>query len=317
MNDTSMYDADVRPSTRRWPSPAVGCLVDGLLRRYDRAVLAVLFYGSCLRTGDDLDGLVDLYVIVDDYRYVHDSALKATLNRLLPPSVFYLELPFGEKKVRCKYAVLSMADLRKGTSPRWFHSYLWGRFCQPTALVYWRDASTRVQVDRAMARAVVTFLTRVVPCLPPRFTIRELWCKGLELSYRAEVRPERPDQQARLFDAAPDYFTVVTHQALDAVPHPIQIVDNRHPILYRAAITESVRCAARLAWYLRRLQGKILSALRLIKGATTFEGGVDYLLWKIERHSGVTIEVAPRLKRHLLPAMVVLSWRMVRRRAIR
>ncbi len=312
-----MKGTHVRPFTRCRPSPAVGCLVDALLRRYDRAVLAVLYYGSCLRTGNDLDGLVDLYVIVDDYRSVSGSALKSFLNRLLPPSVFYMQQTIGERIVRCKYAVLSMADLRKGTSPRWFHSYLWGRFCQPTATVYWRDASTRVQVDRAMARAVVTFLTRVIPCLPPRFTSRELWCKGLELSYGAEIRTERPDQPSRLFDASPRYFTQVTRKALAAVPYPIAMVDRRWPIRYRAAISKPVRVVSRLAWALRKPQGKILSALRLIKGAATFEGGVDYILWKIERHSGVRIDVDPRLKRHRLLTVMVLSWRMVRRGAIR
>lgn len=312
-----MLTAAMRQSTRCQPSPAVRCLIDELLRRYDRAVQAVLFYGSCLRTGNDLDGLVDLYVIVDDYRSVYGDALQSSLNQLLPPNVFYLELPFREQKVRCKYAVLSMADLQKGTSLGWFHSYLWGRFCQPTATVYWRDEAAGERVDRAMARAVVTFLTRVVPCLPPRFTSRELWCKGLELSYRAEIRTERPDQQARLFDAAPDYFTEVTRIAMESVPYPVEIVDSQSPIHYGAVIARSVRIGSRLAWKVRKLQGKILSVLRLVKGAMTFKGGVDYILWKIERHSGVTLTVDPRLKRHLLLAMVVLSWRMYRRGAIR
>ena len=312
-----MLTAEMRKYTRCQPSPAVRCLIDELLRRYDRAVQAVLFYGSCLRTGNDLDGLIDLYVIVNDYRSVCGSALKSSLNKLLPPNVFYLELPFTEQKVRCKYAILSMADLRKGTSLRWFHSYLWGRFSQPTAMVYWRDETAGEQVDRAMARAVVTFLTRVLPCMPPRFTIRELWCKGLELSYRAEIRTERPDQQARLFDASPDYFSQVTRKALDAVPYPVETIHGRGLIRYGAAISKSVRIRSRLAWKIRKLQGKMLSVLRLVKGATTFKGGVDYILWKIERHTGVTMTVEPRLKRHLLLTMVVLSWRMYRRGAIR
>jgi hypothetical protein len=41
------------------------------------------------------------------------------------------------------------------------------------------------------------------------------------------------------------------------------------------------------AWALRRACGKALNALRLAKAAFTFEGGADYLAWKIERHSGV------------------------------
>jgi hypothetical protein len=65
------------------------------------------------------------------------------------------------------------------------------------------------------------------------------------------------------------------------------------------------------------VQGKILSALRLAKGSLTFEGGVEYILWKIKRHSGVTLEASPFLKRHPVLAMCVLSFRLYRRGGVR
>jgi len=42
--------------------------------------------------------------------------------------------------------------------------------------------------------------------------------------------------------------------------------------------------------------------LRLLKATAAFEGGVDYILWKIERHSGITADIEPRLKRRPLYA---------------
>ena len=48
-----------------------------------------------------------------------------------------------------------------------------------------------------------------------------------------------------------------------------------------------------MAWRFRRLVGKVLSILRLAKGVFTFDGGVDYILWKIERHSGVKATATP------------------------
>jgi hypothetical protein len=68
---------------------------------------------------------------------------------------------------------------------------------------------------------------------------------------------------------------------------------------------------------MRIIQGKVLSVLRLIKGTLTFEGGVDYILWKIKRHTGVTVKVGPFLKRHPILAMGVLSWRLYRLGGIR
>ena len=89
------------------------------------------------------------------------------------------------------------------------------------------------------------------------------------------------------------------------------------PPQYRARISAGARRVSRLAWGLRSWQGKLLSVLRLVKGLTTFEGGIDYILWKINRHSGVTVEVEPRLRRHPLLGAVVLAWRVYRRGGFR
>lgn len=309
--------AKIQESAYRAPSPAIDCLVREILRRHGEAVQAILYYGSCLRKGDEFEGLVDLYVLVDDYRSANRNSMQAALNRLLPPNVFFLEIPFEGQKVRSKYAVLSLKDLQKGTSHRWFHSYLWGRFSQPTALVYQRSEKVALEVDMAFASAVITFVTRVLPCVPGEFTSRELWRTGLELSYRAEIRTEKPDRQVRLFDAAPGYFEAVTRSALHAVPYAVRETGSANCIRYRSNIPASVRRLSRISWGIRKLHGKALSVLRLIKGMTTFEGGVDYILWKIERHSGVSVTVSPRLRRHPLLAMWVLSWRVYRRGGIR
>ena len=50
------------------PSAALDTLVETLRNRHGDSIAAVLFYGSCLRSGDLLDGIVDLYLIVDNYR---------------------------------------------------------------------------------------------------------------------------------------------------------------------------------------------------------------------------------------------------------
>jgi hypothetical protein len=67
----------------------------------------------------------------------------------------------------------------------------------------------------------------------------------------------------------------------------------------------------------RSWQGKILSALRILKGALTFRGGLDYLLWKIERHSGVRVEAPQKLKRYPFLATCVILWRLYRQGAYR
>ncbi|MEA3547755.1 MAG: hypothetical protein U9R66_08825 [Thermodesulfobacteriota bacterium] len=303
----------LQQNSSRDPSPAVSLLVEEILDRYGDAVRAILFYGSCLHKGEDLDGLFDLYVLVDTYDSVNKKSMLATLNKLLPPNVFYLEVPYNEQTVRAKYAILSLSDLQKGTSRNWFHSYLWARFCQPTVMVYVCDEKIKNQVNIAFAQAVITFVTRVLPRLQPRFTIRELWQKGLELSYKAEFRPERPDQQVRLYDATPDYFKDITCMALSRSPYQVTIDIEEKTTMCHAEMPARTRLLSRMTWAIRIIQGKALSVLRLVKGTLTFEGGVDYILWKIKRHSGVSMEASPFLRRHPLLAMCVLSWRLYRR----
>ena len=309
--------AELSRRSVRLASPAVRLLIDEILVRYGEAVQAILFYGSCLRTGDDLDGLVDLYVLVDNYRAAYTSRIQAFFNVLLPPNVYYLEREFEGQVVRTKYAVLSLADFQKGTSKRWFHSYLWGRFCQPTALLYARNDEVARLVQIGFAQSVLTFIRRVLPRVDSDFSARQMWRRGLELSYRAEFRAERPEKGARLFDAASDYYEKITRLAMDAVVFPAEIVNSTDGISYRVRIPARVRFLSRLAWGLRSIQGKLLSALRLLKAMATFEGGVDYILWKIERHSGVTVDIEPRLRRRPLLAMWVLSWRLYRRGGFR
>jgi len=297
--------------------PAIKPLSDTLLANYGKAIEAILFYGSCLRTGEDRGGLVDLYVLVDRYRAVEPRRFLAALNKLLPPNVFYIEVPFEDRTVRAKYAVLSLTDFTHGTSKRWFHSYIWGRFAQPIGLIYTRNDQVAQQVISALAQAVLTFIARVLPRVPASFTARDLWRKGLELSYRAELRAERPHKLVGLIEAAPDYYEDVTREALDTLSFPVHIQKIDDAYRYTALIPKRARRISRLDWMVRSWQGKMLSVLRLLKGMLTFRGGVNYILWKIERHSGIRVEASPRLRRYPLLAACVILWRLYCRGAYR
>ena len=77
------------------------------------------------------------------------------------------------------------------------------------------------------------------------------------------------------------------------------------------------RHVAGFKWFLRRLLGKLLSVLRLMKAAFTFHNGTQYILWKIERHTGVSIEVSNWQKRHPILASTTLFWRLYRNGAFK
>jgi hypothetical protein len=292
--------------------PELTALTRALQHRYGDALAAVLFYGSCLRSGDVLDGLVDLYAVVDGYRAAYRSPLLAAANRLLPPNVFYLELALGEARLRCKYGVLSLPQMLAATSPRWFHSYFWGRLTQPTVLVYARGEAERARVLQALAQATLTFVSRVLPLVPERFTTREMWERGLALSYAAELRAERPRRSAELFAADAEHYHELTRAALARLACDVQAEPDDPPPAHVARLSAWQRRWGRIGWAVRRPQGKVLSLLRLVKGLFTFRGGLDYVVWKLERHSGTRIEVPDAVRRRPLVHGWGFMWRLYR-----
>ena len=297
--------------------PALGGLVDSLRETYGDCVSAVLFYGSCLRSGDPYDGLVDLYLIVDGYRCANSGWLKAAWNWLLPPNVFYTELIQDDRVLRCKYAVLSSTDLVKGTSQCWFHSYLWGRFSQPTAIAWCRDDTTRDRVQNALAQAALSFLDRVLPALPAQGQVETLWQGGLRLSYRAELRAEGSSRAQQLTRANLAFYQAVTRAAAPLLEHRVEITPTPGGDRYRTEIAPLRRAISRAAWALRIAQGKLLSVARLLKALFTFDGGLDYIAWKLERHSGVPVEIPDKVRRYPLIFVWGLFWKLYRRGVFR
>jgi len=281
----------------------VTALVEALHRRHGDAVAAVLFYGACLRVADlpaDDDPLFDFYLLVDDYRQVYGRRLAALANAVLPPNVFYLELPWQDRRLRAKYAVVAMATFRRLLSARAFHSYFWGRFAQPVRLVHARNDAVRAVVFDALVDAVVTLVQRTAALTGAGAAPEALWTRAFRETYRAELRAENSDRARLLYEADRARYDRLAPLAI-AAGDPIDRRPRR----------------ARLAWWQRRLLGKTLSVLRLAKGAFTFDGGLDYILWKIARHSGVTTAVAPWQRRHPLLAAPGLAWRLYRRGAFR
>ena len=71
------------------------------------------------------------------------------------------------------------------------------------------------------------------------------------------------------------------------------------------------------SWRARRVMGKALSVCRLFKSAFTFDDPVDYLLWKIERHSGVRETATPLQRKYPLVFAWPLVWRLYQKGAFR
>ena len=299
--------------------PAISFLTDELVAKYGQATEAVLFYGSCLQHGNPYDGIVDIYILVDHYRHAYDRGVAAVANYILPPNVYYHETVFQGRTIRIKYAVISMEQFQKACTMQWFHSYFWGRFCQPSVATFIVNSQVKKIIVDTVATSILTFLSRTVPCIcesnDEELTWEKLWHEGLQMSYSAELRPEKAERAKRILRADSTWFKAVTPPALQALP--LQVSVDTSGIIHCAFMPRILRIKCRILWVVRRIQGKCLSVMRLAKASFTFKGGVDYIVWKIERHSGVKIEVSPFLRRHPVIAMIALAWRIFSRGAAR
>ncbi len=284
------------------------CLLMPIRQRFGASLLGVLLYGSCRRRARVDEGLVDLLVIVSGYGQAHGRGMAAILNRLLPPNVYYLEAASPGGRLRCKYAVISLDQLsRRLRAP--VDLYFWARFTQPCRLVCSLQVGLAEQLAAARAAAATHFAARVSPRLPATVNAIDFWSFALACSYRCELRPERPEAAQGLVEADADYW-----QRLSAALDPAMPSGN-HGLSESSA--RIARLRARSGWMVRRVTGKLYNLARLFKAAGTFSQGIDYILWKVERHSGVRIEPTERMRRYPRLAAWGLAWRLWRQRGFR
>jgi hypothetical protein len=290
-------------------------LLREIRQKHGEALLAILVYGSWLR--GKRDTMLDFYVLVEDYRSLK-SGWQALMCRLLPPNVYHIhhrsEDPEAAKtESRAKYALLTLKRFRHAMQHD-FHSYFWARFAQPCEVLYVRDDATQAVLNEAFSSASNTFILRVVPAMEKRFSSAELWTRGLSLTYQCELRTESSNRGDSIYEFDPGHYDRVT--SLFADQHG-SLLKSEPDNIYRNLSSGFNRKLASFTWWLRRIQGKLLSLLRLSKAAFTFNDALEYLLWKIERHTGLYIEPTQRQLKHPLIFAWPLLWKLYRQGAFR
>ncbi len=296
------------------PAPAVQEFAAHLAAHGHGSVLAVLFYGSGLRSGDLADGLLDFYVLVDRLRDWHGPGLAALANRLLPPNVFYQEQTIGTQQLRAKIAVLSLEQFQQGMHADSLDTTLWARFSQPVMCAWSRDAAALKGTAAALAQAAVTAASWAARLGPASATAQDYWRSLFQRTYATELRVERGERAQDVLGFDPTYYDVLLPMAWNGGGIHFQ---RRADGLLEPQITPQQRKTAARAWQRRQRLGQPLNLLRLSKAAFTFDNGADYLAWKIERHSGVKLNLTDWQRRHPILAAPGIIWRLKRRSVLR
>lgn len=287
-------------------NPRVSAIAAAIAAQH-RGALAVLFYGSCLRTGEIEGQMLDFYLIVQSYRDAYDKRWLATANRLIPPNVF----PFERDGVAAKYAVLSQADFDRLTRPEASTVSVWARFAQPVRLVWTRDQNVASTVSSIVAQAPVTLFQLTLPMLAGLDTPLGLWRDGFTMTYGAELRAERQGRPDHVVDMDPERYQAVGLATLSQIAGRYGVGPNGEVPLYLS------KRSAQQRWAKLRRNGKLLTLVRLAKASLTFAGGIDYLAWKINRHAGTDVRIKPWQRRWPLLGALTLLPQLLRRGAVR
>lgn len=273
--------------------PRVTAMAEAIAAAHGDASRAVLFYGSCLRDVALEGAMLDFYLIVSDYRQAYRARWMAAANRLIPPNVF----PFAHDGLAAKYAVLSEADFHRLNGPETRSVSVWARFAQPSRLVWVSNEQARGRAIDSVSRAAPTLLSAALSAVPNDQPPLDLWKAAFALTYSAELRAEKKERGTNVVDQDPERYLRFFGPAMAAA---------------RAC---GKRCGG--SWRRRRVEGKMLSVVRLAKASATFAGGAEYIAWKINRHAGTKIELSDWQKKHPLLTAVTLLPRLIRGGAIR
>ena len=292
--------------------PAVAWLAEQVAERHAAATLGVLFYGSCLRKQTD-EGVLDFWVIVEDYRSAYSNPMHALINVVAPPNVFFLEREHDGQVLRTKYGVISRRAFEAATTLAAWHPYVWARFAQPARLLECRDPEARAFFERSISQAIVTFVGRLACHLPNRagmlrFSLPAFWQEAFRRTYDSERRPEAEDTIRSFYEADEARYDEVGASALHhlaATGHFQSLTE--HPRSFAISMSPGRLRSLRLQWKLMRSYSRLLGLVRLLKTAFTFGDWVPYVLWKIERHTGRKIELTPRQRAHPL----IFAWPII------
>jgi len=290
------------------PPKRVTDIMDIINARHEDRVQAIVYYGSSLRELDNPEKMLDFYVLVDSYRKTHGIGPRAVLNRFIPPAVYYVEHESENGTLStCKYSILSLSQFEKRCSSRAFLSQVWGRFSQPCVVVWSRDEEVLSRVWAARVVAVETMAGQTVPLLKGSATASELWGRGFFESYRTELRPESSTGRSEEIVArfAERYDSITTGLYGDPA------ADGKYTL--PTAGLSATKCR----WFFRRLLGKPAAAIRVLLGAATFDGGIDYVARKVENHSGVKMNPTPAQRKHPVLHSPIIFWKIWRQGAFR
>lgn len=303
------------------PTLVARTLAEHLASLFGETTRAILHYGSRAQGRiTSPDSAFDFFVIVDRYRDAYRSlgsrlgtrrrgALAVGLAYILPPNATALRHgdQDGERKIKC--IIISMRHFQRECSSRARDHFVRGRLSQTIVLAWSRDPESSGAVSRSVQEIRDDSFTWVRVFLPAQFTVAQYCNTLLDVSLHHEIRPESEGHARRLFVAQEPTLLRIYGDVLTQL-HRAGVIE-RHGELF---VQKAPGLIARLRVHAYFRWSKLRTSLRLLKHPFLYDGWVDYLLQKIDRSTGVKIELTSRERRWPLIFLWPRAWRYLRTR---
>ena len=294
------------------PIPRVEAVCQDIRKRHPGRVLGFIYYGSSLRDMEDPEKMLDFYVLVDSYRKTHKNPIRVLLNAMFPPAVYYHEMDHktkqgGDIKTTCKYSIMSLKAFERRCGPTAFLSTTWGRFSQPCVILFPKDETIQSRILTAREQAVRHMAAQTLSLFDEPTPTAKFWARGFMESYKTELRPESSEGRA-------EEIVLRYQERYDGIMEALYGAPDKSGAY---ALPQASKMTGQTKWFFRRLIGKPVAAIRIISSAFTFAGGLEYVQHKLEKHSGVRIDVTESQRKHPVLWSPYLAWKFWRKGAFR
>ena len=261
-------------------------------------VRAVLLYGSyLLGAAPDRYSAHDLVVVVEEYvgtyrelrrrGFTHrPPRLMASLAWLLPPNVIAYS-PEGVDGPIAKCLIISARDFERELSDRSRDHFMISRMIQEVGVLYVRDAAAERWLGDRFEAARRTVLDWAAPYVATPFSAESLTREMIAICYRSEIRPESGSRASSVFEAQRAYLVDTYEKLLADASSEGLVVREEHG--YRSARRPGPMARLRRFAYFNF--SKLRVTARWLKHALTFENWLPYVVRKVERRTGLRVEL--------------------------
>ena len=287
-----------------------------LTEKAGKNLRAVIFFGSHLvNSTPGQHSAADWFVIVDDYHafyrefsewFGYPARFVAWLNRLLPPNVIHIPVAAG---TGIKAVVISERDFARAMGAHAKDHFCKGRLVQKVEVIYARDHEIGGSIDTRLLDARMSTLDWVPLYADEKFTVASYCLAMMQTSYGAEIRPESSGRVLEVIAQQQTSLIESFQPVLDAGVEQGVLARDGHE--YRLVQSPGDAQKRRWRWYFRK--SKIRATLRWLKYVITFAGWPDYIVRKLERRTGIKVELTDSERRWPL----LLMWPKIIRNFIR